>query len=183
MLIPFATATYGCQDSNSVRCQTSGLASVEDQATANDRIPLLLQTPAAVRWISAEPPLANRSGDDARRQRSREGQPYLSPLRGYVSMGMEIRNVDRIDWVVVGGESTQGKADASSVGARPAPPVRCRWRGVSETERRICVSQRGRRLWRAFHVSGRRDSSPGRQESRAAACSTAYSTMGIREVK
>ena len=29
--------------------------SVEDQATANERIPLLLETPAAVRWISAEP--------------------------------------------------------------------------------------------------------------------------------
>lgn len=29
--------------------------SVEDQETADERIPLLLQTPAAVRWISAEP--------------------------------------------------------------------------------------------------------------------------------
>lgn len=29
--------------------------SVENQATADERIPLLLQTPAAVRWISAEP--------------------------------------------------------------------------------------------------------------------------------
>lgn len=29
--------------------------SVEDQLTADERIPLLLQTPAAVRWISAEP--------------------------------------------------------------------------------------------------------------------------------
>ena len=29
--------------------------SVEDQVTADERIPLLLQTPAAVRWISAEP--------------------------------------------------------------------------------------------------------------------------------
>ncbi len=29
--------------------------SVEDQATADERIPLLLQTPAAVRWVSAEP--------------------------------------------------------------------------------------------------------------------------------
>ena len=29
--------------------------SVENQETANQRIPLLLQTPAAVRWISAEP--------------------------------------------------------------------------------------------------------------------------------
>lgn len=29
--------------------------SAEDQATADDRIPILLQTPAAVRWVSAEP--------------------------------------------------------------------------------------------------------------------------------
>lgn len=29
--------------------------SVEDQQTANERIPLLLSTPAAVRWVSAEP--------------------------------------------------------------------------------------------------------------------------------
>jgi protein gp37 len=29
--------------------------SVEDQAEADERIPPLLQTPAAVRWISAEP--------------------------------------------------------------------------------------------------------------------------------
>ena len=30
-------------------------ASVEDQDTANQRIPVLLETPAAVRWVSAEP--------------------------------------------------------------------------------------------------------------------------------
>ena len=29
--------------------------SVEDQATADERVPLLLQAPAAVRWVSAEP--------------------------------------------------------------------------------------------------------------------------------
>ena len=32
--------------------------SVEDQATADERIPLLLQTPAAVRWLSCEPLLS-----------------------------------------------------------------------------------------------------------------------------
>src|SRR3990167_3286647 len=32
--------------------------SVEDQATADERIPLLLQTPAAVRFVSAEPALS-----------------------------------------------------------------------------------------------------------------------------
>ncbi len=29
--------------------------SIEDQATANQRIPILLDTPAAIRWVSAEP--------------------------------------------------------------------------------------------------------------------------------
>ncbi len=32
--------------------------SVENQATADERIPLLLETPAAVRWLSCEPLLA-----------------------------------------------------------------------------------------------------------------------------
>src|SRR3546814_13025770 len=32
--------------------------SVEDQAAANERIPILLDTPAALRWISDEPLLA-----------------------------------------------------------------------------------------------------------------------------
>ncbi|MBI1243795.1 MAG: DUF5131 family protein [Alphaproteobacteria bacterium] len=56
--------------------------SVEDQATADERIPLLLDTPAAVRWISAE--------------------PLLGPveLTQYGSA--------RLDWVVVGGESGPG---------------------------------------------------------------------------
>ena len=81
--------------------------SVEDQATANDRIPLLLQTPAAVRWISAEPLLGPIDLEMMRVASDLgEGQPYLSPLRGYVSDGHgDTCNVDRIDWVVVGGES------------------------------------------------------------------------------
>ena len=38
--------------------------SVEDQATADQRIPLLLQTPAAVRWVSYEPAIG--AGDFAK---------------------------------------------------------------------------------------------------------------------
>lgn len=53
--------------------------SVEDQRRANERIPLLLDTPAAVRWISAEPLLGPVELI----------QPYSA----------------RLDWVVVGGES------------------------------------------------------------------------------
>jgi protein gp37 len=57
--------------------------SAEDQPTADKRIPVLLQTPAAVRWISAE--------------------PLLGPI--------DFNHIEHaesgaaVDWVVVGGES------------------------------------------------------------------------------
>lgn len=52
--------------------------SVENQGAANERIPLLSQTPAAIRWISAE------------------------PLLGSLDLASAIH---RINWVVAGGES------------------------------------------------------------------------------
>jgi len=55
--------------------------SVEDQQWAATRIPWLLTTPAAVRWLSMEPLL---------------GPVDLTPW------------IDRLDWVVVGGESGPG---------------------------------------------------------------------------
>ena len=58
--------------------------SVEDQAAANKRIPLLLDTPAALRFISAEPLLANLRLND-----------------GLGLMGA----MGDLDWVIVGGES------------------------------------------------------------------------------
>lgn len=58
--------------------------SVEDQRTAAERIPLLLRTPAAVRWISAE--------------------PLLEQLDFY---GL-IVGEPRLHWVVAGGESGPG---------------------------------------------------------------------------
>lgn len=76
--------------------------SVEDQKTADERIPILLQTPAAVRWVSAEPLLA----------------PVLLgiPCTENWLAGWEIRpswptgepdqcQTEKIDWVVVGAES------------------------------------------------------------------------------
>lgn len=61
--------------------------SVEDQATADERIPLLLNTPAAVRWISAEPLL---------------GPVNINPhLELFTGTG----DASSLDWVVVGGES------------------------------------------------------------------------------
>lgn len=69
--------------------------SVEDQVRANERIPLLLDTPAAVHWISAEPLLDVVSLNNiAGRTR------YMPPEHDHfdaLRMGL--------DWVVIGGES------------------------------------------------------------------------------
>ena len=93
--------------------------SVEDQATADARIPLLLQTPAAVRWVSYEPALGPVDFD---------GDPYSGPgwLRGWYtepehwrgcdgscSAGrcpepIQVENEHRLDWLVIGGESGPG---------------------------------------------------------------------------
>ncbi len=57
--------------------------SVEHQAAADERIPSLLNTPAAVRFLSCEPLLGDVD------------------LRGYLTADGE----RRLDWVIVGGES------------------------------------------------------------------------------
>ncbi|CDQ10581.1 Phage Gp37Gp68 family protein [Acidithiobacillus ferrivorans] len=62
--------------------------SVEDQAAADARIPLLLQTPAAVRWVSAEPLLE---------------RVELSFAMAWKRTGPAWKQT--LDWVVCGGES------------------------------------------------------------------------------
>lgn len=74
--------------------------SVEDQKRADERIPLLLETPGAIRWISAEPLLGPL---DIRRHIE---FAHLDSELGLSSPG--------IDWVVAGGESGRG--------ARPMHP-------------------------------------------------------------
>ncbi|MEY9098851.1 protein gp37 [Sinorhizobium fredii] len=77
--------------------------SVEDQKRADERIPLLLDTPAAVRWISAEPLLgpvdlmhvpAIRISQNITVVRN-----ALTGLDGCGNFG------PKLDWVVAGGES------------------------------------------------------------------------------
>lgn len=55
--------------------------SVEDQATTDERIPILLQTESAIRFISAE------------------------PLLGAVDLSAYLGDEKGLDWVIVGGES------------------------------------------------------------------------------
>lgn len=80
--------------------------SVENQETADERIPLLLQTPAAIRWISAEPLLGHVSF------RWAVWHDYSRRESGFVHNHLD--GTHGIDWVVVGGESGQN--------ARPMRP-------------------------------------------------------------
>jgi protein gp37 len=83
--------------------------SVEDQKRADERIPDLLATPAAVRWISAEPLLGPVSLDDIAIPRPELCASVIwSALRGWGGAP------SKINWVVVGGESGPG--------ARPMHP-------------------------------------------------------------
>lgn len=82
----------------------------EDQQRADERIPDLLTTPAAVRFVSAEPmlgPIDLTSLPNA--SDLGEGQPWLNALGtrgwGYVYAGADSCSVPRIDWVICGGES------------------------------------------------------------------------------
>lgn len=101
--------------------------SVENQATADERIPLLLQTPAAVRFVSLEPLLGpvnaenyliNCDGCDNRGSSALFGhRPPGDGLNLYrdACKGAEGPS---LDWVIVGGESGPG--------SRPMHPQRAR---------------------------------------------------------
>lgn len=68
--------------------------SVEDQKTADERIPILLQVPAAVRWVSAEPLLGPV---DLRN---------INPWDDFHTDALDTPDPSyRLNWVVVGGES------------------------------------------------------------------------------
>lgn len=80
--------------------------SVEDQAAADERIPLLLETPAAVRWISAEPllgPVDLTQLTIIEKSGNRPGA-WLNSLNGHIAGPDDMLDA-RLDWVVIGGES------------------------------------------------------------------------------
>ncbi|WP_426018954.1 DUF5131 family protein [Brevundimonas sp. DWR2-3-1b1] len=85
--------------------------SAEDQTRAAQRVAILLETPAAVRWVSAEPLLGSIDF------RSLEVEPPHRRYRNALT-GQGMSRTDgpffaetlsaKLDWVVVGGESGQG---------------------------------------------------------------------------
>lgn len=109
--------------------------SVEDQGTANARIPLLLQTPAAIRFVSYEPALGPVDFDYYLHPRCMNCSVLLKPARRGREIGVDAalpcgckycwhcadnrgRHEDHdpspphgspvLDWIVVGGESGPG---------------------------------------------------------------------------
>jgi protein gp37 len=80
------------------------MVSVENQEAADKRIPVLLETPAAVRGVSVEPLLGPVTLRGA----------FHDYLDGYNSVADGDIETDRLDWVIVGGESGHG--------ARPMHP-------------------------------------------------------------
>jgi protein gp37 len=92
--------------------------SVEDQARADERIPDLLATPAAVRWLSCEPLLGPVDLTANRSHYQGEDRPLLrcDALTGIHSCGPGVGyEGDKLNWIVCGGESGKG--------ARPMHPA------------------------------------------------------------
>ena len=85
--------------------------SVEDQERADERIPLLLDTPAAGRFVSAEPLL----GPITLTMLHYDGITNINALNGHHGITMPMRGRGQmLSWVIVGGESGPG--------ARPMNP-------------------------------------------------------------
>jgi protein gp37 len=88
--------------------------SVENQAAADERVPLLLQTPAAVRFLSCEPLLGPVDltsivtysyGTTSKETNVLSGRSMTFMADGG---GISTNPRDRIDWVIAGGESGPG---------------------------------------------------------------------------
>ena len=93
--------------------------SVEDQPTADERIPLLLQTSAAKRLLSYEPALA-----------AVDFQRWLC-IRRSTGLSEWVRDGERngLDWIIVGGESGHARREMNIDHARSVI-AQCRSAGV-----------------------------------------------------
>jgi protein gp37 len=97
--------------------------SAEDQRAADERIPILLDTPAAVRWVSVEPVLGPVDLDEHFWNAERwdyEGLDISEPARV----------VSLLHWIVCGGESGKGYRPMNLEWAR-ALRDQCRAAGVA----------------------------------------------------
>lgn len=98
-------------------------ASVEDQTSADLRIPYLLQTQAAVRFVSYEPALG---AVDFKHIHDRKNQVYYQALKGsrfdygQEGCGVAAPMAARLNWIICGGESGPGARPMNQAWARSA---------------------------------------------------------------
>lgn len=102
--------------------------SAEDQQTADERIPILLGTPAAVRWLSAEPLLGPIALDCLSPERL--APTRVDALRGRRFYDRSEMDCPSLDWVVLGGESGPGYRPMEPRWARSIE-LHCRYSGVA----------------------------------------------------
>lgn len=132
--------------------------SVEDQRWADIRIPALLETPAAVRWISAEPLLGpvDLFGPIVNGHRPRLTY-WLTGRPGWgnehttatgLTMTEPVTGL-RLDWVVVGGESGPGARPTDEDWVR-ALVAQCASAGIAPF-----VKQLGAAWAKDWHVGGK----------------------------
>ncbi|MEX5709138.1 DUF5131 family protein [Parafrankia sp. FMc6] len=106
--------------------------SAEDQRWADVRIPVLLETPATVRFVSAEPllgpiDLLGRRDETGHRGRlnywlppgrPRWGAPYSEPTGPTGLAVQDLTEAPTLDWLIVGGESGPGARPMEEAWAR-----------------------------------------------------------------
>lgn len=102
--------------------------SAENQETADERIPILLQVPAAIRWVSYEPALG-RIDFDRECVVPRDGERVVVRWLGGSYTGA-LPRARGLDWIVVGGESGGGARPFDIGWARDTVKA-CRHAGVA----------------------------------------------------
>lgn len=104
--------------------------SVEDQTTADARIPLLLQTKARIRFVSYEPALGPVDFGRWTTPQGVPGQCFSIDGEQWHDFGDCPNCIPALDWVIVGGESGHGARPFNIAWARRTVE-RCRAAGVA----------------------------------------------------
>lgn len=139
---------------------------VENQAAASERIPLLLQTPASVRFLSMEPLLEAVRIDDIDNHQGGSLKPLVGLNWVLTSRGLELSPKEvgpKIDWVIVGGESGPRACRCNIEWIRDIIG-QCRQAGVpvfvKQIGARATIEAEGHATGRFFHLNDRAGADP-----------------------
>jgi protein gp37 len=166
--------------------------SVENQKWADIRIPALLDTPAAVRWISAEPLLGPVElnpywvlGEPT------WGREYPEPTSPNGVLVQDLVTKPGLDWVVVGGESGPGARPMHPAWARSlrdqcthanVPFLFKQWGGWTATAALGAQDGTGRSPWAHREVDAWVNQLDGRTADETTATAEGGSWMGVYRV-